>query len=203
MTFECAIIVFAKAPIAGAVKTRLIPALGAQGAAQLAARMLDDALFRAWDAGIGPVELCCAPDAAHPRFRAAEVSGTVLTLQGDDDLGQRMHRALARALTQFSRALLIGTDAPALEPQILREAAASLATDDAVCVPAFDGDYVLIGLRRPCADLFADIAWSSAEVMQQTRARATQAGISLKELPMQHDIDEPGDLRHLPKEWLT
>jgi rSAM/selenodomain-associated transferase 1 len=199
----CTLIVFAKAPQPGRVKTRLAAAIGAQGAARLAARMLDDTLRRAGTARVGPVELCCTPDQTHPQFQAAAVHGVRLTRQGDGDLGRRMQRALERALLETQQALLIGTDAPALGPDVLRQAAAALATHDAVCVPAHDGGYVLIGLRRPCPELFADIDWGSERVMQQTRARAAAAGLSLLELAPLQDIDQPEDLEHVPKEWLT
>lgn len=203
MKTGCAVIVFAKAPVAGEVKSRLAGALGPQGAARLAARMLDDALARAREAAIGEVELCCAPDASHPRFQAAADADTRLSLQGDGDIGVRMRRALEDALRRHPRAILIGTDSPALDAGTLRQAAMALHEHEAVFVPAHDGGYVLVGLARPCPRLFEDIAWSTGEVMRQTRARAAEAGIRICELEAVHDIDDPEDLEHLPKEWLT
>jgi rSAM/selenodomain-associated transferase 1 len=202
MNSPCPIIVFAKAPIPGLAKTRLAKTLGPVKTAQLAARMLDDTLVRAHAAGIGPIELCCTPDDTHPQFQAARGAGIRLSLQGEGDLGQRMRLALERSLVAHSRALLIGTDAPELSAPILREAAAALADNDAVCVPAIDGGYVLIGLSRPCPQLFADVSWSTAKVMQQTRERAAAAGIFLAELPPVHDVDEVEDLERVPIEWL-
>ncbi len=101
------VIVFAKAPIAGQVKTRLIPALGGAGAAALHRVLVSRAVATALAAKLGPVELCCAPDASHSFFACMEVP---LTAQGEGDLGARMHRALARS----APALLIGSDCPAL-----------------------------------------------------------------------------------------
>jgi rSAM/selenodomain-associated transferase 1 len=146
---DTALIVFAKAPVAGRAKTRLIPALGAEGAAALAARLLDHTMRQAADAGLNALELCVAPDAAHPRLQgAAARHGAVLTLQGEGDLGARMQRALSRRLALHERVLLIGTDAPSLDARVLRAAAAALDGHDAVFVPALDGGYALVGLAR-------------------------------------------------------
>ncbi len=197
------LIVFAKAPLAGQAKTRLAPALGAAGAAALAERLLDHAVAAAVAAGLGTVELCVTPAATHPAFlRLQAQQGLHLTLQGEGDLGERMDRALTRALRHSACVLLIGTDAPALDATMLRAAAAALsgaaAEADAVFVPALDGGYALVGLRRAAPALFAGIAWSTPAVMQQTRAQAAAAGLRLAELPAVADIDEPADLMHLP-----
>jgi rSAM/selenodomain-associated transferase 1 len=194
----CALVVFAKAPVAGQVKTRLIPALGALGAAQLAQRLLQHAVGQSVAAGLGSVELCVSPDVSHPSFLAlASRHGLALTEQGSGDLGQRMHRALARRLATDPGVLLIGTDAPALDAAVLREAARALQTHDAVFVPALDGGYALVGLRRQAPELFANIAWSTPQVMAATRHRAQAAGLRWAELPALGDVDVPDDLVHL------
>ena len=126
---SCAVVVFAKAPVAGRAKTRLIPALGPDGAAALAERMLDHSVHQALASGCGPVELCVTPDTTHAIFaRQVTQSGDVLRLtdQGEGDLGQRMDRALTRILQQHTCAILIGTDAPALDAEVLRAAAKAL-----------------------------------------------------------------------------
>lgn len=197
-----AVIVFAKAPVPGQAKTRLAPELGEAGAAALAERMLRHALAQAAAAGIGPVELCAAPDAAHPAVRgAAAERGARLTEQGSGDLGLRMHRALARSLMRVGRALLIGTDAPSLDARVLRQASSALQEHDAVFVPALDGGYALVGLRRADPRCFSDMRWSHDRVMDETRARLRAAGIRWAELPPVADIDEPADLVHLPPGW--
>lgn len=199
---SAAVIVFAKAPVAGLAKTRLVPALGPEGAAALAARMLRHALAQAVEAGVGPVELCGAPDGQHPALvSAAAACGVPLTAQGGGDLGLRMHGALARALMQHGRALVIGTDAPSLDASMLRDAAARLHDHDAVFVPALDGGYALVGLRRADPRVFTGIAWSTASVMEATRQRLRDAGLRWAELPPVADIDEPQDLQHLPAAW--
>ena len=219
MNAPCRIVVMAKAPVAGHAKTRLIPALGAEGAAALAERLLNHAVQQALAADLGPVELCGAPAftthygdadpsaALHPAFeRLAQEWPIALSEQGSGDLGQRMHRAFERAFSTMpsatGRVLLIGTDAPALGASVLRRAADALASADAVFVPAHDGGYALVGLRRPAPTLFEDMVWSSPTVMAHTRRRLTAAGLRHAELPPLHDIDEPADLAHLPVGWL-
>lgn len=200
----CPVIVMAKAPVAGYAKTRLIPTLGSDGAARLAERLLERAADQALKAALGPVEICCAPHTRHRAFeRLAGQEGVALTDQGDGDLGARMARALGRALSgSVRRALLIGTDAPALDASVLRHAAAELDRHDAVFVPALDGGYALIGLRRSVPSLFDGIAWGTSSVMAATRERLVQARLRHAELAPVHDIDEPADLTRLPPDWL-
>ena len=209
-------IVFAKAPVAGLAKTRLVPALGPLGAAALAERMLGHAVAACVGAqtklGHCGVEICATPDAQHPAFqrlaeqhtgqKTATAPGLALHTQGEGDLGARMHRAFTRTLAQARGALLIGTDAPALDTAVLLQAAAALDDHDAVFVPALDGGYALVGLRRPAPALFNGMAWSTPLVMADTRDRARQVGLHWAELPAVADIDLPADLVHLPPGWL-
>ena len=201
---QAAIIIFAKAPVAGLAKTRLIPALGAAGAAALAERLLVHAAAAAVAARLGPVELCVTPDAQHPCFQQLALQhGLHLELQGEGDLGQRMHRALQRALQGHSRVLLMGADAPVLDAALLRQAAAALDSHDAVFVPALDGGYALVGLKQPRPRLFDGMTWSTVHVMQDTRERARDAGLSWTETAPVADIDVPADLQHLPAGWMA
>lgn len=193
-----ALAVFAKAPIPGEAKTRLIPALGAARAAALQQAFLQRTLRAALAAGVGPVSLWCAPDCQHPAFVACrEVFGVSLHPQPRGDLGARMLAAF-RVLCRSGPALLIGTDCPALAPAHLRDAARILRADrDAVLVPAEDGGYVLIGLREPEDSLFADLAWGESGVMAETRLRLVRAGLRWDELSRTWDVDDPGDLARL------
>ena len=203
------VMIFARAPIPGAVKTRLIPALGPMGAAQLAVRMLRNALQSAADARLGPVQLHGAPDVQHPVLQsAAAQAGATCVAQGLGDLGARMRLALAAALQVTPRALLCGTDCPALDGQVLREADAALvAGADCALVPTADGGFALIGFRREALaaidDVFGAIAWGSPTVMSSTRDQLLRAGLRWTELATLVDIDEPADLEHVPKEWLV
>jgi rSAM/selenodomain-associated transferase 1 len=203
---SAALIVFAKAPVAGQAKTRLIPALGAEGAANMAEKLLMHTLQQACDLSVEHLELCVSPDALHPAFERAQsaAQGRLhLAVQGSGDLGERMHRALTRTLTLHSKGLLIGTDAPALTTPMLLMALQALDHHDAVFVPALDGGYALVGLRRPAPTLFLGMTWSTPQVMAQTRERARLAGLQWAELAPVADIDEPSDLAHLPKGWLS
>ncbi|MCV2369366.1 TIGR04282 family arsenosugar biosynthesis glycosyltransferase [Roseateles oligotrophus] len=204
-SFNCGVIVMAKAPVAGYAKTRLIPALGAAGAAALAERLLCRAVEQALAAGLGgAIEICCAPDTDHPSFaRMAEKQPIELHPQGLGDLGARMNRAFQRRLAGAAGpVLLIGTDAPSLDAAILATAALALRQADAVFVPALDGGYALVGLRRPAACLFEAVSWSTVQVMAQTRERLKLAGLQHIELAPVADIDEPADLVHLPAGWV-
>jgi uncharacterized protein len=199
----CHIIVMAKAPAAGFAKTRLIPALGAEGAARLAARFLRETLLHALAAGQDVVELCGAPGADHPAFEAPTRGLPISrSSQGEGDLGERIARAMAPPLAQGHHAVLVGTDAPALDAAYLRLACAALEHADAVFGPAADGGYALVGLRRPLPQVFERIPWSTNQVMAQTRERLNECGARWHELPVLYDVDEAPDLVHVPPDWL-
>jgi rSAM/selenodomain-associated transferase 1 len=202
MSLRCRVVVMAKAPVAGHAKTRLVPRLGADGAARLAERMLTHAVAQALAARIGAVELCCAPDASHPAFIRFAGHGVQFSGQGDGDLGARMQRAIERARRDADAAIVIGTDTPALDAAYLRRARDALVHHDAVFGPAADGGYTLVGLRVPAPQLFDAVPWSTSSVMAVTRERLAAGGLRHAELPTLHDIDEPADLRHLPADWL-
>jgi hypothetical protein len=195
--------VMARQPTPGHAKTRLIPALGADGAARLAERLLEHALAQAQRAALGPVMLCVTPDDVPPPLHArAQRFGAALAGQGDGDLGARMARALDHGLCLAPAALVIGTDAPALDAAVLRAAATALDTHDSVLVPAFDGGFVLLGVRRPCpSGVFDGLAWSHAQVLRDTLARLRAHGFAPALLAPLHDIDTPDDLQHLPSGW--
>lgn len=193
------ILVFAKAPVPGQAKTRLVPALGAYGAARLARLMMKLTLEQALSSGAGTVELCATPDLGHAYWQGIALPpGLALSAQGEGDLGERMARAVQRCLSRQEHVLLIGTDCPGLSAWHLRAAAAALETHDAVIHPAVDGGYVLLGLRTFDASLFADIAWSSDSVAGATLQRMRRLGWRTWVGNMLPDIDEPADLIYLP-----
>ncbi|WP_374659945.1 TIGR04282 family arsenosugar biosynthesis glycosyltransferase [Inhella sp.] len=195
--------VLAKAPLPGLAKTRLIPALGAEGAAALAERLLAHTLQEARSAGFGRLRLLGSPDAAHPAL-ATHAGHAELGAQQGADLGERMHLALSEGLRLHALALLIGTDAPALDADRLREAARTLQDVDAVFVPALDGGYALVGLRgRPQPALFEAMRWSTPQVMADTRERLRGLGLRWTELAPVADVDEPADLASLGPEWFA
>jgi rSAM/selenodomain-associated transferase 1 len=195
------IVIFAKAPVPGAAKTRLIPALGQDGAARLAAQMLADTTAVAVAADLGEPELCAAPFPGSPEWASFRLLGISMTDQGTGDLGERLARAASRVLAAGERVLLIGTDCPALDARRLRTAADTLNAHDAVIHPTHDGGYALLGLRRFNPLLFSEIAWSTASVAEETIARIRTLGWSLHIADTLHDIDEPDDLPELPAEY--
>lgn len=191
------IAILAKAPIPGLAKTRLIPRLGAEGAALLQHWLLQRTLSTAIMADIGPVTLWCAPDEKHPAFAACRTERPIaLKAQPEGDLGKRMLTAL-QASTSPQGTLVIGTDCAVLTPALLRHAARSLMTHEAVVVPAEDGGYVLIGMREAHADVFENVAWSTATVMAETRQRFSTLGWSVDELPACWDVDLAADFDRL------
>jgi uncharacterized protein len=194
MNEPVAVSVFAKAPVPGFAKTRLIPQLGADGAAALAARLIEHAVATACAADVGPVTLWAAPDERHPLFQSLAARHAIaLARQPDGDLGMRMLAALATG-----PALVIGTDAPALTVEHMRTAADVLrAGSDAVVFPAHDGGYVLIGTRQPQPDLFSEMPWSTNTVMVQTRRRLQTLGLTWQEPATLWDVDTPDDFARL------
>ncbi len=192
--FAIDIAVFARAPDPGHAKTRLIPRLGAHGAARLQQRLIERALSRACALPAARVTLwTIGQDVRNFMPGAAAAVGALLRPQRGADLGERMANAIAETLDGTNALLLIGTDCPAQRTQDLADAADALATADAVVQPAEDGGYVLIGLRRSLPGLFEGVAWGSDSVLPTTRARATEHGIRLAELPMCWDLDRSDD----------
>ena len=179
-----ALVVFARPAVPGRVKTRLIPLLGGKGAARLYARMRAKTLRTARAAGFDPKML-------------------LSTSQGPGNLGDRMHRAFSKMLGEHERAILVGSDCPAMKTADLRAAARALRSGaDAVFSPAEDGGYALIGLRRNSRRLFSRIAWGGPRVMEQTRRRLKGLGWRWKELRTLWDVDRPEDVLRLRRERL-
>jgi len=196
------IVIFAKAPVAGLAKTRLIPALGAEQAARLARRMLLHTLREAQEAGVGPVELCVTPRPSDPAWADwPALEGFGWSEQPAGDLGARMADAAGRAIAGSENVLLIGTDCPELDAARLRHAARLLEHSDAVLYPTFDGGYALLGLRRFDLRPFERMPWSTAGVAARTIECFRKLGWSLTIGDRLHDIDEPGDLQWLPDAW--
>lgn len=190
------IVIFAKAPLPGFAKTRLIAALGRQGAADLARALLEHALFEAIRARVGAVELCVTPSAADSFWQLLPLPQSVyLTDQGEGDLGARMARAAERVIAAGESVLLIGTDCPQLDAEQLQQAAYALQYAEATLAPAFDGGYVLLGLTRFDLSVFSGIAWSTNRVLAATLDRLERLQWRVKTLPTLHDIDEPSDLQ--------
>jgi rSAM/selenodomain-associated transferase 1 len=192
------ILVFAKAPVAGRVKTRLIPALGSEGAASLARDMLAATLAEAERVTWAETELCADPDPADEAWHGLlPDGGYALSGQGGGDLGERLARGAERVIAGARRVLLVGTDCPALTADRLKNASRELDSHDCVIHPTFDGGYALLGLARFDPSLFSDIPWSTDSVARTTLGRIRALGWSVHLGATLRDIDEPEDLAFL------
>jgi rSAM/selenodomain-associated transferase 1 len=184
-----------RAPVPGATKTRLIPRLGAERAAELHKHLIRHALTTACAVANGPLDLWCAPSASDRFLKtiASEFGAKCLT-QPDGDLGARMHACFETR----APLLLMGTDAPVITAANLRACAKALRDgDDAVFLPAEDGGYALVGLARQQAALFADMVWSVDNVMEETRRRLRALDLRWSEPAVVWDVDRPHDVDRL------
>lgn len=203
---ELHIALFAKPLVPGRVKTRLIPAVGADGAAAIQRILLQRTLAAACEIAGSQVSLWVGGDPEHATLAPFRHGYPVAVWpQQGDDLGDRMRSAMAALWSDGRRVLLIGSDCPVLGTAEIRAAAQALNDPgtDAVFTPVEDGGYVLVGLgpaasRHPRSRIldamFDEIAWSTEQVMHQTRARLAAAGLTWHEQPMLWDIDRPEDL---------
>ncbi|MDH5571537.1 MAG: TIGR04282 family arsenosugar biosynthesis glycosyltransferase [Gammaproteobacteria bacterium] len=190
------IIIFAKAPVAGKSKTRLVPALNQIDAAAFAAQLICHSVKKIAEANLCPVELCCSPDISHPVFKDMQQQYKIeLTLQAEGDLGTRMASTFNKSLRHAQSVILIGTDCPIMDRKYISEALSILdAGSDIVFGPVEDGGYVLVGLNHVCNAIFQGVDWGTEQVMAQTRDIMNQYGYSWKELPTLWDVDRPEDV---------
>lgn len=198
-----ALVVFAKAPIVGQVKTRLIGALTPEQATELYVCFLQDT-FATMEAVQEEREqlslvLCYTPADDIEAFEAADLDGCLLLAQRGQDLGERLHNCCADLLTAgFHAIVILGADSPTLPEEIVSEAFEQLAQQPSIVIgPSTDGGYYLIGLNRLYPELFAHIEWSSETVLAQTQTRAADLNLSISLLPEWHDVDTPADLKTL------
>jgi len=193
------LLVFCKAPVAGQVKTRLAPRLGAKNAAHCHEALALHTLQRCTRQALCPIELWCAPDTGHPFFRHCQERFPLsLHEQQGKDLGERMAHALATTLRAHRAAILIGTDCPLLDSTRLRQACEILQGPmDAVLTPTTDGGYALIGLRRFDATLFHEPEWGGPEVFRTSIQRLQQLQWRWHAQDPLWDIDTPADLERL------
>ena len=190
---QARLIIFAKAPIAGYCKTRLIPQLGEQGAAQLQQELITDCLTQLCCKLICPTELWCSPDSQHPFFTqiASQFKLSLHSQQGAD-LGEKMYHAMAQGDAAFT--LIVGTDCPPISTEYVESAIACLqAGQDAVIGPAEDGGYILLGLRQVTEPLFQGISWGTEHVFAQTTQKFDASGHHWRALETLWDLDDAQD----------
>ncbi len=201
---NCPIIVFAKAPIPGEVKTRLLSTMDSASVIALYEKLILHTLRTALDSKVGPVKLWCTPSADHPFFiHCANKFQIELHQQAGGDLGKRMALAFRETLTRAPIALLIGTDCPSLTSKDLIEANQTLKQGVPVVIsPAEDGGFVLIGLCQYEPSLFEGVLWGTESVLKETKDRLRQLGWDWRELPTRWDVDRPEDVDRLRREGL-
>ena len=191
--------IFTRAPVAGETKTRLIPLLGADGAAYAQRLMTWHALETACALPDATVSLWCAGDVAHPYLRlCAAHFGVACRPQSEGDLGTRMGDCLQHLLRMHEQVLLTGSDCPALTVADLENAATALDHARMVFIPAEDGGYGLLGLSRAIDGMFEGVEWGTDTVLNQTMGRLAAAGIDPVLLPQLADCDRPEDLARWP-----
>jgi len=204
---QTALVIFAKAPIPGQVKTRLCPPLTPDEAATLHGSFVLDTLERTKTAVAKlklPLDryLACAPSATHVFFKIMEErQGVKLIDQVGADLGARMNQAFQRLFAQgYRQDVLIGTDVPTLPLSHFKQALLALENHDLVLGPALDGGYYLIGLKRMAPELFADMSWSTDQVLGLTQEKAATIGLKASLIQPWRDVDTLADLEALIKD---
>lgn len=187
--------VFAKAPIRGFVKTRLITELGEKAATDVYVELLEHTLQVALS-GHFKVQIWCAPSQQHEFFqRYAAEEEVSLKDQSNWGLGERMLFALKQGLEEHDEVVLIGADCPVITAEYLTRAFEALGSSDVVLGPAEDGGFVLIACRKMDAEMFDGVSWGCSTVLEQTLDALARAEFSHQLLPMLWDVDTPADVR--------
>jgi len=210
---DSVILLYAKAPLAGKVNTRLIADIGVDAATNLQQELIHHRLLMLSAANLCDVRLLCAPDKQQKTFIQCKKQYAIeLFDQTGEDLGARMYNGAAAALQQYKHCVIIGTDAPALDALKIKQvldilhlkstADADSAEATVVLVPAEDGGYVLIAMQHAYEFLFQNIHWGSAEVMQQTRKQLNDNNIVFAELDACWDVDRLQDYQRYRAEKL-
>jgi rSAM/selenodomain-associated transferase 1 len=199
---EAGLIIFAKAPIPGQVKTRLCPPLAPDEAATLHGTMVLDTLERSRNLLGFNRYLACAPSKQHPFFKAVGArQGIYLLEQIQEDLGCRMHQAFCSVFDLGYRSVVaVGTDLPTVNSEMFRQALRELADHDIVLGPSLDGGYYLIGLNKPTPELFSDIPWSTDQVLSATLEKANGLSLSSQLLTVERDLDTLAELQYYIQE---
>lgn len=196
------LMVMTKLPWPGHSKTRLIPALGAKGAAELAHRFLKHTLGVVFELKIESWEIWTSPSPQDPRWQPLWENWRGITGQypvnfldqGEGDLGARLIRGVQKGIREGYHVVVIGTDCPHLDEGVIVQAFEGLLSHDLVINPSLDGGYVLIGLKRYSPQIFTDIPWSTSAVTQKTLERVHELGWSVRIGKAFQDVDEKQDL---------
>jgi rSAM/selenodomain-associated transferase 1 len=182
--------IFAKPPIAGKVKTRLIPELGAEAASALASAMLSD-VWSVSSSCPGVRSILAAAEAGEFPLSVLEED---IWLQGEGDLGARLERIFIRALALAPAAIALGADSPLVANAHIEEALRALETHEAALGPSTDGGFYLLALKRCPSGLFRDLPWSCAGTLEATKTRLEEYQFSIETITPLFDVDTSEDL---------
>ncbi len=197
------VVLFTRYPSPGKCKTRLIPAFGKKGAANILRQLVEYSITT-----LNTFSSLHADTTYHIYYNGASASDMeqwlgrhIFTQQQGKNIGERMADAITRELQTAEKCVLIGSDCPDISPEILQEAFQALEEYDLILGPAYDGGYYLIGINNSSKatavrKLFRDISWGSDRVLQETRQRADDLNFRVHLLQKLHDIDTPDDLKH-------
>jgi rSAM/selenodomain-associated transferase 1 len=192
---EALIIQFAKLPIPGQVKTRMLSSLSPIEACELHSELMLWTCRTLTQANLADAELWLSDGGEHASIRACQDMGiTAVQSQKGSDLGERMFHAISDGLLRYRKLVLVGSDCPAIDERYLADAFTALDTESLVLGPASDGGYVLIGATHIDASLFQGVSWGSGSVLDETRERLVASGLRWSELGSLPDIDRPDDL---------
>jgi hypothetical protein len=194
------LVITAKAPVAGKVKTRLVPPLAIEEAARFYRCCLEDTVEKV--SRLPGIEgaLAYTPPESRADFEEWIPPGFLLFPQEGPDLGARMLGCFERCQQEGARRVaLYGADLPHVPPAVLKKGFELLEDTDLVLGPATDGGYYFIGAKIPHPPLFMEMAWGGAGVFQETRDRATRLGLRIRQIETMSDVDTPIDLRHLDR----
>lgn len=191
---DAVVLVFAKAPVAGEVNTRLIPDIGIEAATALQSELILSRLKSLDEIKLCATQLWCSPDVSHSFFLNCQKQYNIkLNEQSGNDLGVRMSLAIKESLQKFKHVVLIGTDAPSLTIAHIETAIKQLANNDVVIAPAEDGGYVLIGMSQHCDDVFQKVEWGSDAVLDITLEKIRKNNLTSFDLELCWDIDRVED----------
>lgn len=201
-----ALVLMAKAPREGEVKTRLLGALGSDDVRRLYVAFLNDTFalmedLREEREGL-TLALCYTPEGEEEAFEEVEREGSLMIPQRGENLGERLTNCFADLFALgFESVVVIGADSPTLPGEYVFDAFECFESDDDVVVgPAEDGGYYLVGMRKIHVRIFEDIPWGAAGVMEATMDRAREAELNLVLLPEWRDVDAPEDFERLKRE---
>jgi len=193
---EALLIQFAKAPQLGLVKTRMQPVLSLEQSLALHCQLVSRTHQTLHREALCQIELWVSGEDSAGFFQSLKPA-PIIKHQRGEDLGERMHSAIATSLQQYQSVVLIGSDCPAITNAYLRSALRALDNADVVLGPAADGGYVLVAMKSAEHGVFAGVDWSTSRVLPQTRDNLRALNLAYFELPVLNDIDRPEDLTHL------